>query len=149
MKTTEKLEQSVQDLLDAAVQSQIKFRVMGRQYVDTDLFTNQFINSYSNPFILQVPPGLFAPSAFSPDGKGPEDSESFKILGKFVTSGSFKIFDRWGATVFEADNLAESWNGTEKNGIKPAPPGTYAYTINAVSDHGVSFKKTGSVLLLR
>jgi gliding motility-associated-like protein len=149
LKTTEKLEQSVQDLLDGSVQSQIKFRVMGRQYVDTDLFTNQFINSYSNPFVLQVPPGLFAPSAFTPDGKGPDDSESFKIMGKFVASGSFKIFDRWGATIFEADNLAESWNGTEKNGVKPAPPGTYAYTIQAVSDNGVSFRKTGSVLLLR
>jgi gliding motility-associated-like protein len=149
LKTTEKLEQSVQDLLDGSVQSQIKFRVMGRQYVDTDLFPDQFINSYSNPFVLQVPQGLFAPSAFTPDGKGPDDSETFKIMGKFVASGSFKIFDRWGATIFEADNLAESWNGTEKNGIEPAPPGTYAYIIYALSDNGVSFRKTGSVLLLR
>ncbi|MCF8323681.1 MAG: gliding motility-associated C-terminal domain-containing protein [Leadbetterella sp.] len=149
LKTTEKLEQSVQDLLDGSVQSQIKFRVMGRQYVDTDLFPDQFINSYSNPFVFQVPPGLFAPSAFTPDGQGPDDSETFKIMGKFVASGSFKIFDRWGATIFEADNLAESWNGTEKNGIEPAPPGTYAYIIHALSDNGETFRKTGSVLLLR
>jgi gliding motility-associated-like protein len=149
LSTTVKLEQSVQDLLDASEQSEIKFRVMGRQYVNTQLFTNQFINSYSNPFILIVPPGLFAPSAFTPDGSGPDESESFKIMGKFVASGSFKVFDRWGGTIFEANNLAEAWNGTEKNGIKPAPPGTYAYTIHAISDTGLSFRKTGSVLLLR
>lgn len=149
LSATAKLEQSVQDLLDASGQSEVKFRVMGRQYVDTELFTNQFINSYSNPFVLKVPPGLFAPSAFTPNGSGPTESESFKIMGKFVATGSFKVFDRWGATIFEADNLAEAWDGTEKNGVKPAPPGTYAYTIYAISDTGLSFRKTGSVLLIR
>ena len=146
---TIKLEQSVQNLLDKSNQSEIKFRVMGRQFVDTDLYLNQFINSYSNPFVLKVPPGLFIPTAFTPDGRGPSESETFKVMGKFISSGNFKVFDRWGGTIFEANNLAESWDGTESNGIKPAPPGTYAYIISAISDTGEAFRKTGTVLLLR
>ena len=149
LSATDKLEHSVQALLESSSQSEVKFRVMGRQYVDTDIFTNQFINSYSNPFILKVPPGLYVPSAFTPDGQGPTESETFKVMGKFVSSGSFKVFDRWGGTIFEANSLAEAWDGTESNGVKPAPPGTYAYTIVATSDTGQTFRKTGSVLLLR
>jgi gliding motility-associated-like protein len=79
----------------------------------------------------------------------PTESETFKVMGKFISSGSFKVFDRWGGTIFEANNLAEAWDGTESNGVKPAPPGTYAYTIIATSDTGQTFRKTGSVLLLR
>jgi gliding motility-associated-like protein len=146
---TATLERSVQQLLESSNNSEIKFRILGQQEIETVLFPNQMIPSYSNPFILQVPPGLFIPTAFTPDGKGPSESEAFKINGKFINSGSFKIFDRWGGTIFEADNLAESWNGTESNGVKPAPPGTYAYVINAVSDTGQAFKKTGTVILLR
>ncbi|MCP9770087.1 hypothetical protein EGI22_19460 [Lacihabitans sp. LS3-19] len=149
LQTTEKLEESVQELLNSSGQSEIKFRVMGRQYVTTDLYTDQFINSYSNPFILKVPPGIYIPTAFTPDGQGPAESEIFKINGKFVSTGSFKIFDRWGGTIFEANSLSEAWDGTQQNGLTPAPPGTYAYTVYAVSDTGEVFTKTGSVLLLR
>lgn len=143
------LEKTVQQVLEQSGNSEVKFRITGQQEVSTTLFPNQLIASYSNPFILKVPPGLFIPTAFTPDGQGPSESEAFKINGKFISSGSFKIFDRWGGTIFEADNLAESWNGTESNGVKPAPPGTYAYVINAVSDTGEAFKKTGTVILLR
>lgn len=146
---TANLERSVQQILESSGNSEIKFRILGQQEIETTLFPNQTIPSYSNPFILKVPPGLFIPTAFTPDGQGPSASEVFKINGKFISSGSFKIFDRWGGTIFEAENLAESWNGTESNGVKPAPPGTYAYVINAVSDTGEAFKKTGTVLLLR
>jgi gliding motility-associated-like protein len=146
---TSTLERSVQQILESSGNSEIKFRILGQQEIETVLFPNQTIPSYSNPFILKVPPGLFIPTAFTPDGQGPSESEAFKINGKFISSGSFKIFDRWGGTIFEADNLAESWNGTESNGVKPAPPGTYAYVINAVSDTGEAFKKTGTVILLR
>ena len=146
-KTTNNLEQAVQDLLNSSGQSEIKFRVMGRQFVDTPLWANQFINSYSNPFTIKVPPGIYIPTAFTPNGDG--ENEKFGINVKFVSDATFKIFDRWGGTVFEGLAMTDEWDGTQSNGITPAPAGTYAYVINATSDSGQTFRLTGSVLLLR
>jgi gliding motility-associated-like protein len=147
--STSNLNQSVQQLILSAEQSEIKFRVMGKQFIDTETFSNQFISSYSNTFIIKVPPGIFIPSAFSPDGQGPVESEQFKINSKFVSEGSIKIFDRWGSVVFEGNALTDAWNGSEANGITPAPSGSYAYVIRAVSDTGIEFKMSGTVILMR
>lgn len=146
---TDKSEESVESLLELSGQSEVKFRVMGRQSIDTDLFLNRFMNSYSNTLVYKIPPSLYVPTAFTPDGQGPLESETFKVIGKFISSGSFKIFDRWGRTIFEANSLADAWDGTENNGTKPAAPGTYGYAIIATSDTGQTIRKTGSVLLLR
>jgi gliding motility-associated-like protein len=143
------LESAVQKLLNDSKSSQLKFRIKATQYVDTPVFSNQLFFVYSNTYIMDVPPGLFIPTAFSPDGKGPTESETFGVESKFVASGIIKIYDRWGATLFESESLTDEWDGTEQNKLTPAPPGTYAYVINAISETGMPFKMTGSVLLLR
>ncbi len=147
--TTASLQESVQKLLSESETSEVKFRVMGQQMVDTDLYTNQRIFSYSNTFIIKVLPGMYIPTAFTPNGEGPAESETFKINSKFVSEGNIKIFDRWGGTIFEGNALTGEWDGTEANGITPAPAGNYLYVINAVSDTGLAFTMKGTVLLLR
>jgi gliding motility-associated-like protein len=147
--TTGTLQESIQKILSEATTSEVKFRVMGYQMVDTDIATNQRIFSYSNTFIVKVMPGMFIPTAFTPNGEGPADSETFKINTKFVQEGNIKIFDRWGGTMFDGNALTDAWNGTEANGITPAPPGNYLYVIKAVSDTGLEFTMKGTVLLLR
>ena len=92
---------------------------------------------------------MYIPTAFTPNGEGPAESETFKINSKFVSEGNIKIFDRWGGTIFEGNALTGEWDGTEANGITPAPAGNYLYVINAVSDTGLAFTMKGTVLLLR
>lgn len=148
-KKTSNLEYGIQDVLNSSTQSEVKFRIMGMQTVDTEHYKNQFIFSHSNTFTIVIPPSIFIPTAFSPDGILPVDSETFKIRTKFISSGTIKIYDRWGATLFKAESLADEWNGNEANNLTPAPAGTYAYVINALSDTGRPFNVSGSILLLR
>lgn len=146
---TKNLYEDIQDLISKSKDPEIRFRIIGFQNITTAAFPNQFIYSLSNTYIIQIPPGIYIPTAFSPDGQGPVESESLNILSKFVETGNIKIYDRWGGLVFLSDDLSKPWNGTEKNGITPAPPGNYAYIVNAISATGQSFQITSSVLLLR
>ena len=62
-------------------------------------------------------------------------NEFFKITG--VESCGFianvKIYNRWGAKVFESNNYANNWNGTSDGltfgGAKKLPAGTYYYIV--------------------
>lgn len=146
---TDKLQENIEKILGESKQSEVKFRVFVKQTVDLEISMDYPILSYSNTYSVRIPPGLFIPTVFTPDGRGPSESETFKILGKFISNGNFKIFDRWGGVIFKANSLTDTWDGTESNGIKPAPSGTYAYLVNATSDTGESFKKTGTFTLLR
>jgi gliding motility-associated-like protein len=148
-KRTNDLAHSIQEILDKSTKAEVKFRINGNQFVDTDLFSGQFISSNSNTFIIAVPPRVFIPSAFTPDGQGPFENETLKIKTKFIDNGTIKIFDRWGGVIFQGLSLSEEWNGTESNGITPAPAGTYAYVIDAVSSTGLPIKMSGSIILLR
>jgi gliding motility-associated-like protein len=127
--------------------SEVKFRVRGVQYYDTKYGSNQQTYSYSNTITVKVPPGIFAPNAFTPNGDG--NNETFKIYTKFLASGSYTIYDRWGGTIFNANALTDEWDGSEKNGVNKAPAGVYNYVIKATSDTGDAVKLAGSLLLLR
>jgi gliding motility-associated-like protein len=127
--------------------SEVKFRVRGVQYYDTKYGSNQQTYSYSNTITVKVPPGIFAPNAFTPNGDG--NNETFKIYTKFLASGSYTIYDRWGGTIFNANALTDEWDGSEKNGVNKAPAGVYNYVIKATSDTGDAVKLSGSLLLLR
>jgi len=71
---------------------------------------------------------LWVPSAFSPNEDGRND-------GLKVNSGtlneikSFRIFDRWGALVFQTDDMRFSWDGELKG--EKMPIGVYVYLVEA------------------
>ncbi len=147
--TTNNTYESVQDVIDMLDEEQVKFRVKAIKTVDTQ--TNQGIpvESYSNIYTVTVPPRVFAPTAFTPDGSGPAENESFRVITKFVKEGNMTIYDAWGSVIFASNNLDEGWPGTERNSSKPAPTGNYAYKIKGVSTAGNPFTFSGSILLLR
>jgi len=70
----------------------------------------------------------YVPNTFTPDGDG--HNEDFKPV---ITSGidpsfyHFSIYNRWGETVFESQDIEEGWNG-EFKGIT-AQDGTYTWKI--------------------
>lgn len=146
---TDKLIQSVQAELNNSTQIDVKFRISSIQVIDIDGTSNFPVTSYSNVFTFIIPPRIYAPTAFTPDGAGPSSSEKFKVFTKFVTSGKITIYDNWGSAIFSSDNLGDEWNGTLSDGNTPAPVGTYAYKIVGISDAGKDFTFKGSILLLR
>jgi gliding motility-associated-like protein len=101
--------------------------------------------SHSNIFCVTQHPGAFIPSAFNPSGVNKE----FKPVITFVDNNDyeFRIFNRWGQTVFLTTDVNEAWDGTYDNGV--APEGVYVYFVSYKSTQGVHFERRGTVTLIR
>ena len=93
---------------------------------------------------------FYVPNAFSPEGDGLNDE--FKAISNSDKISLFRmyIFNRWGALVFESNDISLGWDGKYKG--KPAPQGVYAYKIEysiGASGQEESRLKLGTVMLVR
>ena len=89
---------------------------------ECNVVTDEILVDYTNCTICEI----FIPNGFSPDFNGFNDE--FKPFSNCeIRDYSIKIFNRWGALVFESDNIDNGWNGTF-NG-RPVTEGVYAYWI--------------------
>jgi len=82
--------------------------------------------------IVQKPRNVFIPNAFSPNGDGTNDAFFPNGDNSARLVSNFKIFDRWGELVYEANNVnlndpRDSWDGTFKG--KDMNPGVFIYII--------------------
>ncbi|MBK7130290.1 MAG: choice-of-anchor L domain-containing protein [Crocinitomicaceae bacterium] len=91
---------------------------------------------------------LFSPvNVFSPDGDGVNETFTFIHLSRAVAEFSCVIVDRWGIVMYEMDNIADEWDGTDKNGSK-CTDGVYFYTYEGVSTDGTEFSGQGNVTIV-
>jgi gliding motility-associated-like protein len=96
---------------------------------------------------------LYIPNTFSPNNDGVNDI--FRIRGQGITKVNyFRIYDRWGKLVYEADNVADSndaaWNGGFKNdGGKPENSGVFVYVFEIQCVTGQTVSGKGNVTLIR
>ena len=90
----------------------------------------------------------WAPNAFTPDGQGPAENETFKIYGRGLFSVELAIYDRSGALMYETTDKDEGWDGTI-NGNKEASSDTYLYVAKAISICGEVKAVRGDFTLLR
>lgn len=88
---------------------------------------------------------LYIPNAFSPNEDG--ENDFFHAYGIEVVDFNLKIFDRWGAFLFESNHIEQGWNGKFKGQLKEN--GVYVYSINATFLDGTSIQKKGDVTLIR
>lgn len=97
--------------------------------------------------ILEViyPSRVVFPNAFSPNGDGINDMFTFK--SRYITSTTMKIYNRWGELVFQTSDADQGWDGTV-NG-KAAPLGTYIHYTQLTDDMGITFIKSGEIVLIR
>ncbi len=102
-------------------------------------------NAESNLLELIYRSKVAFPNAFTPDGDGLNDIFIFE--GRFITAVNMKIYNRWGALVYQTSTVDEGWDGMI-NG-KPAPLGTYIHYTELTDDMGISFVKSGEIVLLR
>jgi gliding motility-associated-like protein len=131
-------------------------------YVDTDIDPDNQVSRYmvkavaneaglgeavSNEIVLIKEPKLFYPTAFTPDGQGPVDNETFVVFGQYIASFEMRIFNRWGELLFVTTDLNNGWDGTYRG--KEQPEGTYVFTATLTDRAGRTFNRSGSVVLLR
>ena len=84
---------------------------------------------------------FFAPSAFSPDGDGINETWQPQVKG--ARKYKLDVFDRWGTNVFSTTDPKEGWEA------KDYPIGTYAFKA-WLSEWGPLEKEyNGSIQLLR
>ena len=96
---------------------------------------------------------VYIPNAFSPNDDGRNDRFTlYADVPNVQEVVSARIFNRWGATVFERENflpndLSLGWNGAFKG--KESPDGAYAYVFRVRFLDGVELEYTGVVHLVR
>lgn len=103
-------------------------------------YTSDSINIHIDPTTI-----VALPNAFTPGGN--VNNYLFILKRGIAQLNYFRIFNRWGNIVYESNNIDAGWDGTF-NG-KPQPFDVYVYDLEAVTNDGVIFHKTGNVTLIR
>ena len=99
----------------------------------------------SNRIFVLKDPNLFHPTAFTPNGDNLNDN--FTVFGQYVVGFEMKIFNRWGELLFTTEDIQSGWDGTFRG--RDMPEGTYTFIAHITDRAGRTFKRSGSVLLLR
>lgn len=94
---------------------------------------------------------IFVPTGFTPNGDGKND---FLIVhgAPGTILKSFKLFDRWGETIFEStemtpNNTKNTWDGTFKG--QPLNSGVYVWVLEVSFGDGTTEVFKGSTSLIR
>ncbi len=103
--------------------------VTGKIKIEADFEKDYFVN---------------ASSEFSPNGDGINDTLKLEYynISEII---SFKIFDRWGKTVFLSTKMDDVWDG--KVDDKHQDAGTYFYLIKAKTNTGQEITQSGYTVL--
>lgn len=118
------------------------YRLPGEYYVTLHILTAEGCRSSvtKGPYLV-TDPTLFIPNVFSPNED--EIQDEFKVEYSGNESFIMKIFDRWGALIYETKNREDSWDGRNSEG-QSVPEGVYFYLVE-IGGKGY----VGDVTLLR
>lgn len=87
---------------------------------------------------------VLIPNVFTPNGDGVNDIYSIELD---KTQYQFRIFNRWGNTLFKSDEGFIQWDGKDRNGL-PVSEGVYFYVLEYYTCNN-KFSITGHISLLR
>ncbi len=110
----------------------------------------------SNVLIQNPKYKISFPTAFSPDKSG-QSNQYWKnssdpntifhpVINTEISNYRLRIYNKYGALVFESNNIDIGWNGFYKN--SPSPIGVYVWECIGKFENGKLFKETGNVTLL-
>ena len=129
----------VDDQLDLVNQI-VQYRVLA------DANESGVSTSISNQVVVTKEANLFYPTAFTPDGTGPVENETFSVFGQYIVKMELKIFDRWGKMIFYT-NENTPWDGTQSGRVMPE--GTYVWIAKITDLAGKNFSREGTVVILK
>ncbi|MEO6327730.1 MAG: PKD domain-containing protein [Ginsengibacter sp.] len=100
--------------------------------------------------VYQVPPGLYVPAAFTPNGDGLNDFFRPVSIGmKQITY--FKVFNRWGVLVYSGNKRyykeGDGWNGIYKGKVQDAA--VYVWMAQGIDYRDNKITQKGIVTLIR
>jgi gliding motility-associated-like protein len=96
--------------------------------------------------VYKIDPGLYVPTAFTPDKNGTNDVfRPIPIGMKTITY--FKVYNRWGQLMFSTTTKGKGWDGTFAS--KPQDAGVYVWMIEGIDYLDNKINKKGSVILIR
>ena len=100
--------------------------------------------------VYQVVPGIYVPSAFTPNGDGTNDV--FKPIAIGIKQiNYFKVYNRWGVLVYSSANApyeaAIGWDGRYKG--RPQDTGVFVWVVEGVDYTGKKIVQKGTVTLIR
>lgn len=107
-----------------------------------------FASRTANIKIVDCPPELYIPTAFTPQGDFINDK--WKLTGYDIQKFRLWIYNRWGEMVYYSDDIERPWDGTYKGVMSPS--GAYQYVVEYEGDLNgsrISKKRSGSFTLLR
>jgi len=110
----------------------------------TDIFGCEGVDSVT---VLVHIPGVYIPSAFTPNDDGRNDI--FYVRGKGTTSFELNIFNRNGDFIYHSTNPNEGWDGTIQGTGKKVPTGAYVFHTKGEYSDGERFNETGMINLIR
>ena len=88
---------------------------------------------------------LFIPNTFTPNGDGRNDV--LKVYGNDIKAINFMVFNQWGQKMYESNDAAVGWDGTQHG--KPQPTGVYMYVCRIIMNNDREVIRKGSVNLIR
>jgi len=91
-------------------------------------------------------PQIYLPDAFTPNGDGKNDVFRPFPVG-IQKLEFFRVFDRWGNTVYQTQTYLAGWDGYVNGRLAPA--GTYIYEARGKDLNNKTVLKKGYVLLIR
>jgi len=111
---------------------------------------NQYGCVASDSMMIRIvgcdPASIFVANIFTPNGDGVNDM--LYVRSKALSEIEyFQIFNRWGAMVFQTNNMTAGWDGLI-NG-KLAEAGTYVYQVKGKCESGYDVASNGTVTLVR
>lgn len=101
--------------------------------------------SNSNLWKAEQKGAFYLPNAFTPNGDGLNDE--FHAEGLFIKEFKIEIWNRFGEGVFAGTSFRQGWDGKVNGQV--APVDTYMYKVEATDKLGVTYKRTGTLQLLK
>ena len=138
---------------DTLYNHDLVFTVAGCYYV-TALDSIQYNNESepSNVICTDNCPIYFLPNVFTPDGDGVNDNLVIFGGSDVRLIRSFSVFDRWGSTLYAANNFVPNatqmgWDGTYRG--KNVNPGVYVYLVEVEFVDGRVEVVSGDLLIVK
>lgn len=88
---------------------------------------------------------IYVPNAFTPDGD--RSNTYFSAVTVNISKLHVQIFNRWGAVIFESNDVRFSWDGTY--GAKIVQDDVYVYKIEYITSGGIQDTIEGHVVVLK
>jgi gliding motility-associated-like protein len=135
------------NLSDPAIANPVASPVFSTTYVVTAL-NDAGCKDTDTVFIkVKQLPGIYVPSAFSPNNDGRNDI--FRpILSDEFSLREFIIYNRWGQVIFRTSETGSGWDGKARG--LPQSSGVYVWTVAATDLRtGLKEEKTGTFTLVR